>query len=639
MEPVLREVLAPELEPVGVDLSSVPWHFNAGAALGTLPLIRDALLLLKWLDEAISPDEIGTLLLSPYFEFGEEFEQLAHFEGRSVRGGSRLNPELDLSALLQSALRRGLQLTQLQAVLRLAGESAHRSGTALHAEWADLVRKLLKVAGWPGSRTLTPAEFSATEAWDGTLDLLATLDVLGERVSFPDWREKLSAQAAASASRGAISGAAVEVLRLDEAEGCCFDVAVLLHATDNYLPPPVPLHPLLGWEFHRLLHLPGFDASATYARSRRQLSFLRQRCGDLMLVHAQADAHGPLRCTALATEMGFRAVEATDLLPAPAEASWVELRAIEETEMIPLLSLEIGGGARLLELQAACGFRAFATLRLGATTPEQTTLGLDARDRGKLLHKALELFWREVRSQASLRSLTPSAREDAVRSAVAAAFTSLRLGSGATAWQSAYLKVCERRVSGLLQSWLTHELLRSDFEVLTQEEDRFVQVGPLTLKVRPDRVDRVEGGFVFVDYKTSAQLSTEHWLGDRPQAPQLPLYTLLHDADEVRALAFARLRPGPSMKWIGLQREQGDLRHGGGIRLHDLSFQVMSWRAELDRLAEDFAAGVVNINPKAYPKTCEFCEQNLLCRLKPETLLAQTDVEDDHEGSMEEQLG
>jgi hypothetical protein len=52
----------------------------------------------------------------------------------------------------------------------------------------------------------------------------------------------------------------------------------------------------------------------------------------------------------------------------------------------------------VFQYQAACPFRAFVELRLGAEDLEVPVPGLDARQRGTLIHAALEVFWTEVRT-------------------------------------------------------------------------------------------------------------------------------------------------------------------------------------------------------------------------------------------------
>ena len=158
--------------------------------------------------------------------------------------------------------------------------------------------------------------------------------------------------------------------------------------------------------------------------------------------------------------------------------------------------------------------------------------------------------------------------------------------------------------------------------MLPPEQGQTIAIGPLELHVRPDRIDKVEGGYVFVDYKTSSALSTEDWLGERPAAPQMPLYALLGEADEVQGVAFARLRPGGEMSWLSLQDQEGIFPTDRSNTLHDLEHEAERWQQELTRLASDFAEGKTAIDPKIYPQTCKYCEQRLLCRLDAATLLA-----------------
>ena len=346
------------------------------------------------------------------------------------------------------------------------------------------------------------------------------------------------------------------------------------------------------------------------------------------MVSAAADENGSLRAAPLIQELAFQVMDAADLCPPlPPHSQVVPERRPEMQASLPLVSTQAHGGAKILELQAACGFRAFASLRLQAEIPESPSLGLDARVRGNILHKALEEFWKEVKSQAALRAMTTVERRAALNRAIRLGLErNVPITDQHDEWSRAYVELFEQKTMSLLERWLAFELKRGDFTVVSPEGEELIQVGPLQLKVRPDRIDQVKGGLVLVDYKTSSDLATSHWLGERPRAPQLPLYTLLGDADEIRGLAFGRLRPGKQMDWIGLQKEEGDLQLDRRTKIHDLQSQVAAWRVELDRLAQDFADGVTSVNPKSYPGTCKYCDQRLLCRLDAASLLRQADA-------------
>ena len=76
------------------------------------------------------------------------------------------------------------------------------------------------------------------------------------------------------------------------------------------------------------------------------------------------------------------------------------------------------------------------------------------------------------------------------------------------------------------------------------EKNQTLQVADLSLTLRPDRIDELEDGRrSVIDYKTRAPSKT-NWLGDRPQEPQLPLYSLLDST--ISGIAFAELSTNDS---------------------------------------------------------------------------------------------
>ena len=628
LEALLREHLAPELEPIFADLSSTPWHFSTGLTLASLPFLQHTLLLLRWLTEDLPLASVGTLLLSPFLTHADDFETRTRFESHLRRHADPFLPEISLRKTLDLADRArsrndpGPHLTAWRDLHRFTSEPRRLSSTATYADWTETIRRVLRLAGWPGPRTLSPAEFRATEAWDSLLDLLATLDLHGERVSFPEVLALIAREAATLPAPDTLTSVPVEVLRLPETKGCLFDLVLLLHATDSHLPQPEQPHPLLSWRLQQSLNLPGSNPALAHQGSRRALLSLSDRSTDLLLLSPAADEAGPLRPTPLAAELGFTPA-ATSLFPASQASLQIEPETLtDDAALPPLPSPMVSSGARVLELQAACGFRAFADLRLHASVPEKKTLGLDPRRSGNVLHRALELFWREVETQQALRALGHDGRRTCIQRCVTQALQGVAAQSDLDdPWAQNYLRVLEQRLATLLGHWLDHEMARADFTVLPPEQDTSISVGPLELKIRPDRIDKVDGGFVLVDYKTSSALNTNQWLGDRPDAPQLPLYALLGEAEEVLGLAFARLRPGKDMGWLSVQ-DRENLFPKKGSKLRNLPDQIELWRQDLNRLATDFAEGRADVDPKAYPSSCQYCDHRLLCRLDAATLLA-----------------
>ena len=90
LESLLREILAPELEPVSADLSSTPWQFAQDDSLAHLPVIEHALWLLRWLQNPLPIEQIGTLLLSPFLSCSDLFEDRARWETQDLHQAGAL---------------------------------------------------------------------------------------------------------------------------------------------------------------------------------------------------------------------------------------------------------------------------------------------------------------------------------------------------------------------------------------------------------------------------------------------------------------------------------------------------------------------------------------------------------------------
>jgi probable DNA repair protein len=280
-----------------------------------------------------------------------------------------------------------------------------------------------------------------------------------------------------------------------------------------------------------------------------------------------------------------------------------------------------GGGTSLFKDQAACPFRAFAKLRLGARALEDIQPGLAPTERGTLLHEMLRATWEQIGSRARLEALAAADLDRLLEAAADEAVAVLRRRRPES-MDSRFAAIERGRLVSLTREWLALELQRADFEVESLERKVPVTVGGITVNARLDREDRVAGGRAVIDYKTSKRVSVGSWLGPRPDEPQLPLYALAGGA-EVKLIAFAQVRPG-SLQFCGLATEAGLVPKVGTVESNktrgasqhpDWNALVAHWRREMEGLAAEFLAGDARVSPKAGAKTCNTCEQQLLCRV------------------------
>ncbi len=653
VEAVLRDALtfAPEQQRShALELPEKPtFEFSLGRSMITEPLIQAALDLVRWTRAPLHLSRITRLLLSPHFahpgQHRPSLEQRTQVE-RRLRRGRRLRPEADVADVIavcdemeissSGSLRQSLH-SLLTSPLAL---SAHLAEGDLRpaASWVADLRSTLTGAMW-GLNTSSYA-FQLRARWDALLDELATLDLIEPGITFARLFAVLERQTRDSIFAPESREAPIQILGPIEAAGQQFDAIWVSGCSHLQWPPERATSGLLPLGLQRDAGAPGADRDRERAWATSLTQRLASSASIAVFSYAQqtreaADQH----LSPLLEALHLPLLPAQ--LPSHYRGAPIALERVEEAAAVSVLPTTAAeGGARLLQLQAACGFRAFAELRLRAQEIDQPSLGLDPRDRGNAVHAALDAFWKEMRSQERLLALSPAERDRALSEAVEHGLRSVMVASGEDQWAVNYLDVQRVRLHRLLEAWLDKEQQRPPFTVLGSELilER-VPVGPLSLSVRIDRLDLVDGHHVLLDYKTSKSHAGA-WHGERPEQPQMLLYAMLaaagHLAEaspaQLGALAFANVLPGADMSLSGLQQEGSTLLQLSNRRHdRDVAEQVERWTQIIHRLATEFAAGKAHVDPANYPGTCQYCAQRLLCRLAPELLLEAEVGSGDHE--------
>ncbi len=376
--------------------------------------------------------------------------------------------------------------------------------------------------------------------------------------------------------------------------------------------------------------MPGVTPESCVAEAQAIIASWRARAAALVLSSPQFENDTEVDETPLlpvaATELAVPASPPTRERLAFDAASF---EPVLEAPMPPLATGHVKGGARLLELQAKCAFRAFGELRLGASPHEEPQAGFDRRLRGIVLHRALHSLWVRLGSQDALAALDATTRSTLVAEAVDAA-----IGQSTPAGTGAVTTALEREWQlSSVERLLALELARPPFAVVETERAHTLAIGGFELRLRVDRVDRIGDELVVIDYKTGRAAGSA-WRGARMDAPQLPLYAVLHP-DRPTGIAFAVVGAAGA-KYVGVGRDGSAI---GGVEpaekfklTEDLQngfpwAEITShWHAWLERLATDFAAGRADVNPKLAALTCRHCHLAALCRV--EAASPQEDAEE-----------
>jgi ATP-dependent helicase/DNAse subunit B len=308
--------------------------------------------------------------------------------------------------------------------------------------------------------------------------------------------------------------------------------------------------------------------------------------------------------------------------------------AFEDFSRVPFAPGKVRGGAGVLTMQSQCPFKAFATTRLGAQDWEPAEAGLTATERGQLLHAALHAIWagppdglRSHRQLSELKERRKFVAEHVRRALQDHLGPPLR---ERMPWR--YLELEELRLTGLLTEWLDYEASRIEFEVTETEAGRSTHIAGLDFDLRLDRIDRLnDGSLLVIDYK-SGDVSPKSWNLPRPDDVQLPLYAGFALDGELGGLVFAKVRAG-GHSFVGRVGDAKATLHanltGSSAMVRDvLSAELLiDWRTYIEQVAKDFIAGRAEVAPRDYPKTCERCGLQTLCRIQESPFLIEEDAE------------
>ncbi len=632
IERIFRKVLAPETVTIGVGNEPPAFEFSLGVSLADMPMARAALLLLRWINGPLAQEQASWLLLSGFVcQDGSELLPIAEFDARLRRQPMR-QPELELSNFLSEARPPDKLRRRLQAGQRLLPQNVSLN----FAEWVDLAGRILDAVHWPGAHPMQSDDFQVEARWSQLLDSVAALSFDGRRVDCSEFLEVLGRQATQTIFAPESRDAPVQILGPLEAAGLTFDALWFLGADDVSWPAAGQPHPFLTRSLQRKHGMPHADTTADWQLAEQVTIRLERSAAKCVFSYHSQNAEGACRPSTLVSS-GRQRVKADDLrISLGADPSLCDeqelLLVVAEEEQAAIHPWPIeqdAGGAEILQRQAACPFQSFAARRLAARQMEETDWGLEARERGSVVHKILETLWAELKNRTGLVESRREGRLHAlVEHHVIEALNKYRMQAANRSWTWAYLDAEQERIVSLIEEWLDYEEKRADFTVEAGEEKLSAAVGDLKLQLRVDRIDSVAGGRIIIDYKTG-MLKANAWDGARPAEPQLPLYAAYGKVENLKGILLAGVR-ADGIKFLG-RVEDANAVMPGNSKLAKPPYSagmLQGWQQVLLDLGQQFLNGEAQVDPKDYPKTCQYCRLPGLCRVA-ESDRANTDNETD----------
>ena len=616
-----------------------PWHLSLGKPLSRHPLAGAALTALAPMaGRPLEMETLGQLMRSPFIR-GADDEALARAELEAwcrrwlpwqMRFGSFLkelsDPQHPASGawgrhcpILIRALKDAAALLEGGGKARAAGHWAHR-----FSEW-------LGQLGWPGERGLDSTEFQVEGAFRRELRNLALLDLTNapmDAAAALGWlRRRVDEQPFQVESQAA----PVQVLGVLEAAGQRFDHLWFGGLVEAHWPPAQRPNPFIAVHLQREAGVFESSLAASRERAAGHQAQIIASAGEVVLSRPRLVDNLAAEPSPLLAEAGEPIDVGAADFPTPANlihAHQPEFQVFTDPRgpaLAPNPGGAVKGGAALIENQAKCPFRAFAIHRLGARKVGQNARGLDAGERGSLIHRALQLAWGAIPSSAALHALSDDELREIIHHAAQQASRRYFVSSG-----------CGERFHQTQVRWATHTLAEwfevekaraGAFTVSALEEEAVLNLDDLQLAFKADRIDRLEnGGLALIDYKTGAPDSVTNWAGSRPQSPQLPLYAVAQEAP-VEAVVYGRVRRG-NCAFSGVARTAEPVagipgvlplaNHRGLIQHFPHWDNLMAhWRSTLAALAREFVDGQARVDPLA-AAVCQQCDLHGLCRIGEE---------------------
>jgi probable DNA repair protein len=620
---VFEDVFVPAARQTLSGTLPIPVVLAAPVPMSDYPLVDAALLVLQLAARECTSTDAGRLLRTPFIVGGHAERSLRALADRRLREEQRDRWnwfEIERWAAMTAC-------PQLQIAARDVNTIVRGLGSGPASGWAENFHALWQAAGWPGDRTLSSVEHQTLEKFHGVLAEFGALDAVTGRMNLQEALARLRDLLSDTPFEPETASAAVTVIDSTTSAGMNFDALWVTGFDADHIPAPVNPDALIPLELQRTAGIPEATASGVLQQATMQLQRWTSSAPKVVLSWPQRDGDVRLARSPLLEQIA--AADERAVKPGPAGSlrrvlfdQRPTLHTMRDDRAPPLSVSEARGGARTVELQSRCPFRAQAEIRLRAEPMPRVSLGVEPVDRGALLHRVLAEIWATFRTQEQLLAIEDSELERQVRDSARRHAAQALPGDIRYRHRLAALEI-ESAVRQVLRL-LALEKLRPPFAVHLAETAEQYSIGGLSITLRPDRIDELaSGGELLVDYKVGGVHRPRGWLDvlpGRPRSPQLPLYGLAH-AERLRALAFVVLTPGAVeyRGWSdGSDAGAGVWAYPNGVRIDlgdpsDWQELMHYWRFSLTRLAERYVAGEASVDP--LPFECTTCHLSTFCRI------------------------
>ena len=457
------------------------------------------------------------------------------------------------------------------------------------AHWCEWLITQLTTLGWPGPRTLNSYEYQAVQSFFSVLNDMQYLDNVRNfgDVSLHSFTQQLNKQLAQTPFHVQTVQAPVQILGLMEAAGLPFDACWVTNMNEQQLPASPNPNPFIPLELQITYDTPRSSPVREYAYAQKLVEQLCQHTASIIFSYSHNGENTVHPSPFIADiPLFFSDREAIDEAHYPSEncaeniqsnagniitRSYIE--AIQSPEdmfhIIPLGTAPIiaenetiKGGSYHLGLHAKNPLYAFLNDRVGAVTPNEENIGINAMDRGTVIHNLMAHIY------------TLYTNKNSIEQWLASDNYTHELTQQTEDILNSYLSRQQKRIPALLQNveisllvervnaFLQLEMERPNFTMYAVEKPVKVIINKRHINLRIDRIDSIPesinninndgdkgqgtDSLIIFDYKSgSTSLSglQTHPIYDC----QLPLYLLSQTASTIQLTSNLELDLNPEI--------------------------------------------------------------------------------------------
>jgi exodeoxyribonuclease-5 len=450
-----------------------------------------------------------------------------------------------------------------------------------------------------------------------SLNKVSNNKIIDELSTFEEYLEILFTQLEGWPAPTEKDNSYIDINGFEENQIKKYDAIWLMNMNTKYCPGKGNFNAFISKKLQKKYHI--FDEVYTKKIESIRLNRLKNFSTDITISYSMKDGE-----TLLIPTSGYF----NELIPKKSSSKKNEIKCDDceeiEDHIAPEIlgsDISVTGGFRSLENFNVCPAWAFYENRLHASSfYEDIQDEISKMDRGNLIHKLLERFWKEYKNSTNLAKMTEKVLQqniDTLINQVMLTFKGTKpyLTPRQIQLESNYFK-------NIAYQWLSFEKInRPSFKVIESEEKYKINIDRITFNVKIDRIDEYEDGSrLLIDYKTGNEESIFKWTKSPISSLQMPIYITFTGINNISAAGIGYIH-NRNVKLVGLSMYGQDLIDA---ELKDCSLSkkdeeqwpnlINSWHKEIHKLVSGYLSGDVRVTFKK-ENDLKYCAVKPLLRL------------------------